>query len=129
MHIKMFYPFLSLFLLMIACNPKVSQKISGTWQMQKVYDNSSDVTEEHNPARDRWITFLSDGSFQSGGEPYGNNGGKWTYDDETNVLYLDSDAGEGDDSYWNLKLNQQEMVWSGTKSSFTSRFRISFTKE
>ena len=106
-----------------------TRKIVGTWKMQKVYDNSIDVTDQHNPEKDRWITFLSDGSFQSGGQPHGQNGGIWSYNKIESLLYLDSDAGKGDDSYWKLNIGKKEMTWEGAKSSFTKQFHISFSKE
>lgn len=97
--------------------------------MTKVYDNTNNVTAEHNPKQDRWITFSKDGSFQSGGSPYGKNAGKWTYHEADNVLYLDSDEGEGDDSYWVLQVTKDSMNWSGARSSFTERFKISYTRK
>jgi hypothetical protein len=120
--------FICLAFLLSSCNPSASKKIVGTWKMQKVYDNSNDVTAQHNPKNDRWIKFMSDGSFESGGQPHGKNGGKWTYNKVENVLYLDSDAGEGDDSYWKLAIQKKEMNWKGTNSSITERFHISFSK-
>ncbi|MEM1122334.1 MAG: DUF5004 domain-containing protein [Bacteroidota bacterium] len=120
--------FILLLSILSACSTTIPKQLNGTWQMTTVYDNSSDVTAQHNPQKNRWITFYKDGSFRSGGQPYGENGGQWTYNTQNNILYLDSDAGEGDDSYWLLNINKKSMDWAGTKSSFTERFKIFYTK-
>lgn len=114
---------------LVSCTSSISNKIYGTWNMEQVYNNSDNVTAELNPKQDRWITFSKDGSFKSGGTPYGKNGGKWIYHPSDKLLFLDSDEGEGDDSYWILQVGKKEMNWAGARSSFTERFKISFTKK
>ena len=111
-----------------ACMPTVTQKLKGTWAMQQVYDNSTDVTVKYNPKRDRWITFYKDGSFKSGGTAYGENSGKWTFYKSDNILFLDRAAGVEDDNYWVLQIKKEEMNWSGARSSFTERFRVTFSR-
>lgn len=102
----------------------------GRWAMDRVYEDGTEVTEEHNPADDRWIEFSPDGVFESGGQPYGHNSGKWTFDPDTGVLFIDSAAGEGDDSYWYVSFdrNKREMRWKGVRSDFTSRFELVHVK-
>ncbi len=80
--------------------------------MYKVYEYEKDVTEKHNPKNDRWIEFKPDGSFTSGGEPFGQNTGKWTADNEKSVLYIDSDV-DDDDSEWKISFADDQMVWTG----------------
>lgn len=126
--IKYTLPLFLFFFILNACAPTIPQKIKGTWQMGQVYDNSTNVTDQHNPKADRWITFFKDGSFKSGGAPFGKNEGKWIFYEADKVLYLDSNAGAEDDSYWVLQIKQSEMNWSGARSSFTERFRINFSK-
>jgi len=48
--------------------------------MLQVFDGDKEVTEQHNPKNNRWITFNKDGTFKSGGDPLGDNIGKWTMD-------------------------------------------------
>jgi len=112
-----------------SCAAPIAKQLKGTWAMQKVYDNSTDVTAQHNPKNDRWITFAKDGSFKSGGTPTGENAGKWIYTDANAQLYLDSDAGEGDDSYWRIQLSKDSMNWAGMRSSFTERFKLTFSRK
>lgn len=102
----------------------------GRWAMDRVYEDGEEVTEEHNPNGDRWIEFFPDGVFDSGGQPYGHNSGAWTFDPETGVLYLDSAAGEGDDSFWYVSFDRKksEMRWKGVRSDFTSRFELVHVK-
>lgn len=101
----------------------------GMWVMGNVFQDTLDVTDEHNPALNRWITFREDGTFESGGAPYGYNAGKWSYDSSSKELYLDSDAGEGDDSYWIIDDADTTMQWQGARSDFTSQFKLNFKKK
>ena len=60
----------------------------------------------------RWIIFNDDGTFISGGDPFGKNTGKWKIDDNKSVLFIDSNI-DDDDSEWNVKFNGDEMTWTG----------------
>lgn len=91
---------------------KLDKKIIGTWTMDKVYEYENDVTEKHNPKNDRWIEFKADGSFVSDGEPFGQNTGRWTTDNENFILYLYSDS-EDDDSEWKVTFKNDQTIWTG----------------
>lgn len=108
--------------LLASCSSKQKQ-IVGTWQMKGVFNDGVDVSEEHNPENDRWISFDSDGNYSSGGSPYGSNTGKWSFNDE-GFLFLDSDADEGDDSYWEVSIQKDQMTWKGAVFEFTKTFSI-----
>ena len=109
-------------------NPGIQDQIVGKWDMKAIYDSGEEVSAQHNPSKNRWITFLEDYSFQSGGDPYGENSGKWEIDAKTNTLFLDSDAGPEDDSYWFISFDEGEMTWQGTQSDFAKRFKILMEK-
>lgn len=63
--------------LSLSCSSENSfnKKISGKWEMIKVLEVSEDVTQNHNPGNNRWISFKADpdfpagGTFESGGSP------------------------------------------------------------
>ena len=119
---------LALFLFSCSSPKSLKEKISGKWYMSKVYEMGDDVTTRHNPQNKRWIQFNVNGTFESGGEPAGYNTGKWSIDLNNNILFLDSDAGEDDDSYWILKFEDNVMKWQGTKFEFNKRFKIEHEK-
>ncbi len=110
------HPLLLLFisLLTLSCThpDQLDQQIIGTWAMDKVYEYDIEVTEKHNPKKDRWIEFKTDGSFVSDGEPFGRNTGKWTADNQQTVLFLDS-AVDDDDSEWKVSFTADLMLWTG----------------
>jgi hypothetical protein len=112
----------------------VTEKIIGKWEMIKVKELSEDVTERHNPDKNRWIRFIEDrniergGLFESGRDNVKENSGKWFYDKNENELYLDSDAGEDDDSYWSVTVEGNTMLWKGRKFEFNKRFEIEYKK-
>jgi hypothetical protein len=54
--------------------------------------------------------------------------GKWFYDEKTNEFFLDGNAGQEDDSYWRVSLNDDSMYWKGRKFEFNKRFEIFFKK-
>lgn len=123
--------FLLFSVLTTSCNPPeiaARNNFPGRWAMIRVLDQGIDVTAEHNPERDRWIEFQADGSFVSDGNPYGRNTGKWKFDPVSKELFLDSDAGEEDDSYWIVRFNDKQMNWQGTRFEFSRRFRIEFRR-
>lgn len=98
------------------------------WQMGAIHQNGQDVSAWHNPEQNRWIELKADGTFVSDGDPYGRNTGKWTFDETTRELYLDSDAGEGDDSYWILARTDGDLLLSGARSEFTQQFSMVWKK-
>ncbi len=102
----------------------VRDLLVGRWDMTGVYERGQNVTDQHDPAGDRFIELRADGTFESGGQPYGRNTGRWTYDHNRRDLVLDSDLGSGDDSQWVVTLRGDEMEWGGAGSEFARRFRI-----
>ena len=96
----------------------------GRWDMERITDGRTDVTAEANPAGDRFITLHADGTFESGGQPYGRNTGRWVYSPTTRRLGLDSDLGPDDDSVWTVTLRGDTMQWDGEGSEYARRFRI-----
>lgn len=107
-----------------APGPPERADLVGTWAMERITDAGADVSDEHNPAGDRFITLRADGTFESGGQPYGRNTGRWLYDPATRELGLDSDAGPADDSRWSVRLNGDRMEWRGLGTAFARRFLI-----
>ena len=92
--------------------------------MERVLDDGVDVSAEANPARDRYLVLHADGTFESGGQPYGRNDGLWVYRDGTRRLGLDSDLGPDNDSVWEVTLRGDVMEWRGVGSDYARRFRI-----
>jgi hypothetical protein len=123
-----------IFALSCSSSSNFGKKISGKWFMVKVMELSKDVTASHNPNNNRWISFKADkdfsfkGSFESGTGEERENTGKWFYDDKTKEFFLDSDAGEDDDSYWEVSFNADSMYWKGKKFEFNKRFEIFYKK-
>ena len=92
-------------------NPSVW--IVGKWKMVTVLEGNQDITPVHNPNNDRWIEFKEDGTFESGGGPQGENSGIYQVDNQANTLFLDSDAGDGDDSNWRLQFREHLLYMRG----------------
>ena len=116
-----------------AKDKSLSERIIGKWKMTKVLELSEDVTERHNPDNNRWIRFINDteiengGAFESGRSDSTENTGKWFIDKDG--LFIDSDAGEDDDSYWQVKIDENKMYWKGRKFEFNKRFEIFYKKD
>lgn len=81
--------------------------------MVTVLEGNQDITPIHNPDNDRWIEFRKDGTFSSGGGPQGANSGSYQVDNHANTLFLDSDAGDGDDSNWQLQFRDHLLYMRG----------------
>ncbi|PHN04280.1 hypothetical protein CRP01_22215 [Flavilitoribacter nigricans DSM 23189 = NBRC 102662] len=105
-----------------------SDQLVRKWEMGTIMQNGQDVSDQHNPENNRWIELKADGTFVSDGDPYGRNTGKWSYDETTSELFLDSDAGEGDDSYWTISSTGDQLVLKGARSEFTREFSMVWKK-
>lgn len=104
---------------------EVTNQLLGRWIMQSVImDGATNVTDEHNPNKNRYIIFNADHTFESGGDPHGRNTGRWSMEMPAKMLHLDSDAGEDDDSYWILSIDADQMNWQGAQFEFNKRFAI-----
>ena len=84
------------------------------------------MSKDHNPSNNRFIEFKEDGTFESGGDPYGKNTGKFYVNNHVKTLHLDSDVGPNDDSYWSITLEKGIMKWKGTGSEFAKEFVITY---
>ncbi len=115
-------------LLLSSCtsSPKLlADQLVGEWQMsQIIQDGTNDVSDEHKPEGNRYILFNADQTFESGGDPFGKNTGTWQMDEASGELFLNSDAGEEDDSYWLVTIDGSNMNWQGARFAFNKRFTI-----
>lgn len=89
---------------------KPSKELIGKWQIEQVTEHGNDITKDLDPNSDRWIKFNEKGTFESGGTPFGKNTGAFTVDDTAGTLFLDSDAGEDDDSNWRISFEKGRMI-------------------
>jgi hypothetical protein len=112
-----------------ASRSTLDERIIGRWDMERIVeDQTNDVTAEHDPSDNRYMQFFEGGTFESDGDPHGKNTGRWLIDAETAVLFIDSDAGEDDDSYWIVSIPGDSMHWQGTHFEFNSRFALDFQR-
>lgn len=109
--------------------PEAPEDLLGMWVMRQVYQDTFDVTDEFNPGWNRWITLNEEGTFESGGAPIGYSSGSWSYDSLSSELFLDSDAGEEDDSYWIVGDIDTMMEWQGARSDVAAEFKLTFIKK
>lgn len=65
--------------LLIGAFQSKAQSVVGIWNLDQVIIDGEDVTAEHDPEDERWISIEQDSSFKSGGRPYGSNNGTWSY--------------------------------------------------
>lgn len=107
---------------------KASEKIIGKWKMEQVLEGDRDITKDLNPEGDRWIAFKTNGTFASGGGPYGANTGKYSIDDKTETLFLDSNAGEDDDSNWKFTFEGDKLIMSGVGTERQEKTKVIFLR-
>lgn len=103
---------------------QTEKQLLGNWKMVRILEGTEDLSARLNPKNDRWIRFREDLRFESGGSPYGRNGGTYTFAPDQMVLSLDSDAGEGDDSQWRVRFRQDSMVWQGIGSERQEKTQV-----
>lgn len=112
----------------INSNSNLKNDLTSKWMMHQVWEGEQNVTEQHNPNHDRYIWFRTDGTFESGGTPYGTNTGKYNLDAEAGTIFLDSDAGEGDDSEWRLSIKGEKLTMRGIGTPRQESFQLVFIK-
>lgn len=110
--------------LFTGCTVNNENDITGTWLMSKVVQDGQDVTSDHDPYDERYILIKEDSTFESGGRPYGKNTGKYAFNSEDSTLFLDSDAGEDDDSQWKVTIEGDTMHWQGYGSEWAEGFEL-----
>ena len=121
---------ISLVVSLIACSSpeSMNKQLLGTWMIERVYEGENDVTAQHNPSGNRWIKFNRNGSFESGGDPYGHNDGNWELDTTKSILFLDSNT-EDDDSEWNVSFQDNKVIWQGIGTPRQESFKIISIRE
>lgn len=115
--------------LLFSCdNPK--RAILGKWMMHQVIQGGKDVTEEHNPKKDRFIIMDEDETFVSDGQPYGENTGKYDFNPMEKTLFIDSSEGENDDSNWvvSFDIGEKTMTWQGVGTEWAEDFKIIYVR-
>ncbi|RKD92421.1 lipocalin-like domain-containing protein [Mangrovibacterium diazotrophicum] len=120
-------PFVLVLFLFVSCHSK--NDITGNWMMHQVLQSGQDVTADHNPHGDRYIIFKADSTFESGGQPFGKNTGKYSYNATEGTLFLDSDTGPEDNSHWKVTLTKDTMHWQGYGSDWADAFEIINVRE
>ncbi len=102
--------------------------ITGKWSMHQVIQAEKDVTSEHNPHDERFILLKEDSSFESGGRPFGKNTGKYEFEPKKQTLFLDSNAGEEDDSRWKVRIKGDTLYTQGYGSEWANAFQIIYIR-
>ena len=120
---KFFHTFL-LSIFFLGCTSITEEGISGKWLMHQVIQDGQDVTSEHDPYDERFLLLKSDSTFESGGRPFGENTGKYSYNIKDQTLFLDSDAGPEDDSQWQVTIQGDTMHWQGLGSEWAKGFEL-----
>lgn len=108
---------------LISCEaPQTKNTLLGTWKMHKVLQHNTDVSNTHNPFMERTIRFKPDSTYYTQGRPYEPNTGRYAFNH--NHLFLDSDIGPEDDSYWQVSIKGDTMKWVGTKTEWAKAFTL-----
>lgn len=112
----------------VAFSQKLEKKLIGRWEMTEVIQDGKDVSDEHNPKKNRYFIFKDDGTFESGGDPYGENTGRYFVNGLSMSLYLDSSQGPDDDSMWYPTFNGDKLSWQGFGTDWADRFIVKFKR-
>lgn len=118
---------ISILTLLFSCdNPK--RAILGKWMMHQVIQDGKDVTEAHNPKKERYIIMDEDETFVSDGQPYGKNTGAYDFNPIKKTLFIDSKEGETDDSNWTVSFDGTTMTWQGVGTEWAEGFKIIYVR-
>jgi hypothetical protein len=84
----------------------------GRWEIQTVFMNGVEVTQQYLHDEQRWIEFDSNFSLVSDGESYGRKEGSFTLDEDSGLLSFDMDLGFGEWSFWYVDFDDEKMIWT-----------------
>ncbi|MEO6132006.1 MAG: hypothetical protein ABIQ02_09160 [Saprospiraceae bacterium] len=79
---------------------------------------------KEQPYAGQWMKLNSDGTFKSGKYSEQTHTGKWTYNGEAKVLFLNPDGQEYKPSEWNVIFNDDMIVFIGTPTYGNSGTQI-----
>ncbi len=102
----------------------LEERLTGKWKMSKVVQGGQDVTEKHNPKGNRYFIFKRDGTFESGGDPYGINTGRFFVNNLQQSLFIDSNVGPDDDSMWYVSIEGEKLIWKGFGTEWAEGFEL-----
>lgn len=75
-----------------------------------------DKTGAEQPYKDEWIDLQPDGTFKAGKLQKQTHTGQWSYNNDTQTLFLRPDVKEFKMSEWKVMHNDEMMVWAGTQT-------------
>ena len=75
-----------------------------------------DKNNQEQPYKDEWIDLQPDGTFKAGKLKNQIHTGQWSYNHDAQTLFLRPDTKEFKMSEWNVKLNDDMLVWVGTQT-------------
>ena len=111
-------------LFQLSYGQRLEEQLIGKWKMTAVIQAGEDVSTDHNPAGNRYFIFKKDGTFESGGDPYGSNTGRYFVNNLTGTLYIDSSVGPEDDSMWIITLENDRSAWQGFGTEWAEDFVV-----
>ncbi len=87
-----------------------------------------DKNAKDQPYKDEWIDLQSDGTFKAGKLKNQTHTGQWSYNHDTQTLFLRPDTKEFKMSEWKVMHNDQMLVWVGTKTYGDNNVQIKLAK-
>jgi hypothetical protein len=78
--------------------------------------------------KDEWIDLQPDGTFKAGKLKEQTHTGKWKYNHDTKVLFLQPDTKAFNMSEWTVMYNNQMMVWVGTQTYGNNATQVQLAK-
>lgn len=83
---------------------------------------------QEQPFKDEWIDLQTDGTYKAGKLKQQTHTGKWSYNHDTQTLYLGPDTKGFKRSEWKVMHNDQMMVWVGTQTYGDNAIQIKLVK-
>ena len=72
------------------------------------------------------MIYKNGGYFESGRGDQKENTGRWSF--KGFEIFIDSNAGDDDDSYWQVIIKGDTMHWIGQRFDFNKRFEIFYDR-
>lgn len=110
-------------LMIISCSRDAGERIAGTWTVEKMFLDTSDVTMQNLQGEKRWIRFNEDGSLETD-----QFSGTWDYNDENQLLTIINTESEGSSFKWIVDFENDKMIWTGAEGNEANRMKVQLVK-
>ena len=96
------------------CQQLFQSEIIGKWDVAKVTENDTDITNSIDNNAQRWIEFINNDQYASDGYPFGRYDGEYKLNEASGLLILKSASSGAKGMQWKVRYDGEYLILKGT---------------